>query len=72
MLIAFIRNTRFNRVDQVVPGELAIIGDPSENREIIYGDQIGMANLSVKDDPGNKKVLNSIEMLLEGPFKHGV
>ena len=51
------------RIDQVVPGELAIISDPSENRETIYGDHISM---TTKDDPGYKKVLNSIEMLLEG------
>jgi hypothetical protein len=53
--VACIRSTRFNRIDQV-PGESAIIGDLRENRETIYGDHICMA----------KKVLNSIETLLEG------
>jgi len=54
------------RIDQVVPGESAIIGDPRENRETIYGDHISMVKFSTKDDPGYKKVLNSIETLLEG------
>jgi len=54
------------RIDQVVPGESAIIGDPRENRETIYGDHSSMVKFSSKDDPGYKKVLNSIEMLLEG------
>jgi len=50
----------------VVPGESAIIGDPRENRETIYGDHVSMVKFSSKDDAGYKKVLNSIEMLLEG------
>jgi len=50
----------------VVPGESAIIGDPFENRETIHGDHISMVKFSTKDDAGYKKVLNSIEMLLEG------
>ena len=50
----------------MVPGESAIIGDPRENRETIYGDHISMVKFSTKDDPGYKKVLNSIETLLEG------
>ena len=53
-------------VGQVVPAESAIIGDPRENRETIYSDHISMVKFSRKDDPGYKKVLNSIEMLLEG------
>jgi len=48
-----------------VPGDSAIIGDPRENRETIYGDHISMVKFSSKDDPGYKKVLNSIETLLE-------
>jgi len=59
-----------------VPGESAIIGDARENRETIYGDHISMAKFSTKDDSGYKKVLNSIETLLEGlaetPSKRGV
>jgi len=50
----------------VVPGDSAIIGDPRENRETIYGDHISMVKFSTRDDPGYKKVLNSIETLLEG------
>ena len=71
--------TGINSIDQVVPGESAIIGDARENRETIYGDHISMAKFSTKDDPGYKKVLNSIETLLEGlgedlptPSKQGV
>jgi len=52
-------------VNKVVPGESAIIGDPHENRETIHGDHISMVKFSTKDDSGYKKVLNSIEMLLE-------
>jgi hypothetical protein len=54
------------RIEQVVPGESAIIGDARENRETIYGDHISMVKFSRKDDAGYKKVLNSIETLLEG------
>ena len=54
------------RIEQVVPGESAIIGDARENRSTIYGDHISMVKFSTKDDPGYKKVLNSIETLLEG------
>jgi len=53
------------RIDQVVPLESAIIGDSDENRETIYGDHISMVKFSTKDDSEYKKVLNSIEMLLE-------
>jgi len=63
----------------VVPGESAIIGDPLENRETIHGDHISMVKFSTKDDAGYKKVINSIEMLLERlgedsqiPSKQGV
>jgi len=48
-----------------VPGESVIIGDPHENRETIHGNHISMVKFSTKDDSGYKKVLNSIEMLLE-------
>jgi len=68
-----------NRIEQVVPGESAIIGDARENRSTIHGDHISMVKFSTKDDPGYKKVLNSIETLLEGladdsltPKKQGV
>ena len=50
----------------MVPGESAIIGDPLENRETIHGDHISMVKFSTKNDAGYKKILNSIEMLLEG------
>ncbi len=60
----------------MVPGESAIIGDPLENRETIHGDHINMVKFSTKDD---SRVLNSIEVLLEGlgedsqtPSKQGV
>jgi len=54
------------RIEQVVPGESAIIGDAHENRSTIHGDHISMVKFSTKEDPGYKKVLNSIETLLEG------
>ena len=60
-----VQSTRFNRIDQVVPGESAIIGDPRENRETIHGDHISMVKFSTRNDAGYKKVLNSIETLLE-------
>ena len=63
--VAYTRSPRLNRIDQVVPGELAIIGDPRENRGTIYGDHFSMVKFSTRDDPGYKKVVNSIEMLLE-------
>ena len=47
-------------------GESAVIGDPRENRETIHGDHISMVKFSTRDDPGYKKVLNAIEILLEG------
>jgi len=53
-------------IKQVVPGESAIIGEARENRSTIYGDHISMVKFSTKDGPGYKKVLNSIETLLEG------
>jgi len=53
-------------IDQVVPMDSAIIGDPRENRGTIYGDHISMVKFSTKDDSGYKKVLFSIEMMLEG------
>jgi len=53
------------RIDQVVPRDSAIIGDPRENRGTIHGDHISMVKFSTRDDPGYKKVLYSIEMLLE-------
>ena len=52
-------------VDQVVPGDSAIIGDPREYRGTIHGNHISMVKFSTRDDPGYKKVLYSIEILLE-------
>jgi len=53
------------RINQVVPGDSAIISDPRENRGTIHGDHISMVKFSTRDDPGYKEVLYSIEMLLE-------
>ena len=50
--VAYIQSTGFNPIDQVVPGESAMIGDPRENRETIHGDHISMVKFSTKDDPG--------------------
>jgi len=61
-----IRNIGFNRIDQLVPAGSAIIGHPCENRDTIYDDHFSMAKFSTRDDPGYKKVVNSIEILLEG------
>ena len=55
-----------SRIDQIVPGDSAIIGDPRENRGTIHGDHISMVKFSTKDDSRYKKVLNSVETLLEG------
>ena len=66
MHVTYIRNVGLTRIEQVVPGESAIIGDARENRETIYGDHISMVKFSTKYDPGYKKILNSIETLLEG------
>src|SRR5258708_10949642 len=63
--ICKLQRLRLTRIDQVVPGDSAIIGDPHENRETIHGDHINMVKFSRKEDSGYKKVLNSIEMLLE-------
>ena len=66
MYNAYVWSTGVTRIYQVVPGDSAIIGDPRENRGTIHGDHISMVKFSSKDDPGYKKVLYSIEMLLEG------
>ena len=63
--VAYIRSNDVTRIDQVVPGDSAIIGNPRENRGTIHGDHISMVKFSTMDDPGYKKVLYSIEMLLE-------
>jgi hypothetical protein len=49
----------------VVERESAIIGDARERRETIHDDHVGMVKFSSRDDPGYKKVLNAIEMVLE-------
>ena len=51
----------------MVSGESAIIGDAHENRQTIHADHGGMSKFSARADPGYKKVLYAIEMLLEGP-----
>jgi len=66
MYVAYMHGIGVTRIGQVVPGDSAIIGDPRENRGTIHGDHISMVKFSTKDDPGYKKVLYSIEMLLEG------
>jgi len=77
--VAYVRGAGATHIDQVVPGDSAIIGDPHENRGTIHGDHISMVKFSTKDDSGYKKVLYAIEMLLEGlgedslpPSKRGV
>jgi len=79
MDVTYIWSARLTRIEQVVSRESATIGDARENRSTIHGDHISMVKFSTKDDPGYKKVLNSIEMLLEGladespiPKKQGV
>jgi hypothetical protein len=49
----------------VVERESAIIGDARERRETIHADHVGMVKFSTRDDPGYRKVLNAIEMVLE-------
>ena len=56
------------RIDQIVPNDSATSGDSRENRGTIHGDHISMVKFSTKDDPGYKKVLYSIEMLLDEPL----
>ena len=65
MYVAYMQSTGVTRIGQIVPGDSAITGDPRENRGTIHGDHISMVKFSTKDDPGYKKVLYSIEMLLE-------
>jgi hypothetical protein len=50
---------------QVVSGDSAIIGDAREHRGTIHADHIGIAEFSTRSDPGYKKVLYAIEMILE-------
>ena len=66
MYTAYVRGIDITRIEQVVPGDSAIIGDPHENRGTIHGDHISMVKFSTKDDSGYKKVLYALEMLLEG------
>jgi len=66
MYVAYMGSIGVTRIGQVVPGDSAIIGDSRESRGTIHGDHISMVKFSTKDDSGYKKVLYSIEMLLEG------
>jgi hypothetical protein len=50
----------------VVDRDSAIIGDAREYRETIHADHIGMAKFSTRDDPEYGKVLNAIELVMEG------
>jgi len=63
--VADLRSNGVTLIDQVVPGDSAIISDPREYRGTIYGDHISIVKFSTRDDPGYKKVLYSIEILLE-------
>jgi hypothetical protein len=51
---------------QVVYGDSAIISDAGEIHESIHGDHLGMVKFTARSDTGYKKVLNAIEILLEG------
>ena len=53
-------------VHQVVSRESAILGDAHENRDSIHADHVGMSKFSTTGDPGYKKILYAVEMLLEG------
>jgi hypothetical protein len=48
-----------------VDKDSAILGDAREYRETIHADHVGMVKFSTRSDPGFKKVLGAIEMLLE-------
>jgi hypothetical protein len=50
---------------QVVYGNSSVIGDARENRGTIHANHIGITKFSARDDPGYKKVLYAMEMLLE-------
>ena len=51
---------------QVVSRESAILGDARENRDSIHADHIGMSKFSTTSDPGYKKILYAIGVLVEG------
>jgi protein SERAC1 len=51
--------------EQVVDKDSAIISDAREYRGTIHADHVGMAKFSTRSDPGYKKVLGAIEMLLQ-------
>jgi hypothetical protein len=55
-----------------VDRDSAIIGDAREIRETIHADHVGMAKFSSRDDSGYKKVLNAIEMMLEGSLEDDI
>jgi hypothetical protein len=52
-------------INQVVHGDSAIIDYSRETRGTIHDDHIGMVKFSTRDDPGYRRVLYAIEMLLE-------
>jgi hypothetical protein len=52
-------------IDQVVHGDSAIIDYSRETRGTIHADHIGMTKFSTRVDPGYRKVLYAIEMVLE-------
>ena len=51
----------------MVDRESAIIGDAREHRETIHADHTGIVKFSTREDPGYRKVLNAIEMIIEDP-----
>ena len=51
---------------QVVSRESAILGDARENRDSIHADHVGMSKFSTTSDPGYKKIVHAMEVLLEG------
>jgi protein SERAC1 len=54
---------------QVVQKDSAILNDAFEVRDTIHADHVSMCKFSDKQDSGYKKVLDAIEVLLEGRFE---
>jgi hypothetical protein len=54
-----------NFLNQVVSGELAIIGDACENHLTICTDHVGLAKFSTMADPRYRKILHAFKTLLE-------
>jgi hypothetical protein len=56
--------------DQVVNTDSAIIGDACENRATIRANHIDITKFSTREDDGYGKILNAIEISLEGAPEH--